>query len=98
MQAHVLAHFIDNPKPDFPFICLTVSGGHTQIVLVEGHLQMRVIGETKDDAVGEAFDKSAKLLGLSYPGGPLIDRYAAKGDPFAYAFPPNRNARVGFLF
>ncbi len=87
MQAHVLAHFIEEPKPNFPFLCLTVSGGHTQIVRVMGPLEMEVIGETKDDAVGEAFDKSAKLLGLTYPGGPLIDQYAQLGNPLAYAFP-----------
>ncbi|MDQ3289970.1 MAG: tRNA (adenosine(37)-N6)-threonylcarbamoyltransferase complex transferase subunit TsaD, partial [Bacteroidota bacterium] len=71
MQAHILAHFIDDPKPTFPFLCLTVSGGHTQIVLVKDYLEMQVLGQTTDDAVGEAFDKSAKLLGLPYPGGPL---------------------------
>ena len=84
MQAHVLANLIgakDNPEavPVFPFLCLTVSGGHTQIVVCESPDQMKVIGETTDDAAGEAFDKSAKLLGLPYPGGPLIDRYAAAG-------------------
>ena len=87
MQAHILAHFIDNPKPTFPFLCLTVSGGHTQIVFVKDHLDMQVIGETQDDAVGEAFDKAAKMLGLPYPGGPLIDKYAAQGNPLAYEFP-----------
>ena len=87
MQAHVLAHFIEAPQPAFPFLCLTVSGGHTQIVLVRGHLDMEIIGQTLDDAVGEAFDKSAKLLGLPYPGGPLIDQYAQRGDPLAYDFP-----------
>ncbi len=87
MQAHILAHFIENPAPKFPFLCLTVSGGHTQIVLVEDHLKMKVIGQTLDDAVGEAFDKAAKLLGLPYPGGPLIDKYAQTGDPQTYAFP-----------
>ena len=76
MQAHILAHFIDEPKPSFPFICLTVSGGHTQIVLVKDYFEMEVLGETTDDAAGEAFDKTAKILGLSYPGGPLIDKYA----------------------
>ena len=81
MQAHVLANLIDEPKPSFPFLCLTVSGGHTQIVLCESTMQMKVIGETIDDAAGEAFDKSAKLLGLPYPGGPLIDKYAKDGDP-----------------
>lgn len=87
MQAHILAHFIDDPKPSFPFLCLTVSGGHTQIVLVEDYLKMKIVGETRDDAVGEAFDKSAKLLGLSYPGGPLIDKYAQLGDPHRFALP-----------
>src|SRR5690606_23399099 len=80
MQAHVLANLIDDPKPSFPFLCLTVSGGHTQIVLCESPTNMRVIGETIDDAAGEAFDKAAKLLGLPYPGGPLIDKHAAKGN------------------
>jgi N6-L-threonylcarbamoyladenine synthase len=87
MQAHVLAHFIEEPKPQFPFLCLTVSGGHTQIVRVDSPLAMQVIGETQDDAVGEAFDKTAKLLGLPYPGGPLIDRYAKTGRPETFAFP-----------
>ncbi len=87
MQAHVLAHFIDEQKPAFPFICLTVSGGHTQIVLIEDYLKMKIIGETQDDAVGEAFDKTAKLLGLPYPGGPLIDKYAKLGNAEAFEFP-----------
>ena len=87
MQAHILAHFIEDPKPEFPFICLTVSGGHTQIVLVNDYLNMEILGETLDDAVGEAFDKSAKLLGLPYPGGPLIDQYAALGNPETFEFP-----------
>ena len=87
MQAHVLAHFIDEPKPSFPFLCLTVSGGHTQIVMVRSPLNMEIIGETQDDAVGEAFDKAAKLLGLPYPGGPLIDKYAKEGNPNRFEFP-----------
>ncbi len=87
MQAHVLAHFIEEPVPSFPFLCLTVSGGHTQIILVKSALKMEIVGETQDDAVGEAFDKSAKLLGFDYPGGPLIDKYAANGDPKKYKFP-----------
>lgn len=88
MQAHVLANLIDKPSPDFPFLCLTVSGGHTQIVRCESPTQMQVIGETLDDAAGEAFDKSAKLLGLPYPGGPLIDKYAQTGNPlFKFAEP-----------
>ena len=87
MQAHVLAHFIEDPKPQFPFLCLTVSGGHTQIVFVRSPLHMEIIGETQDDAVGEAFDKTAKLLGLPYPGGPLIDKYAKEGNPNRFEFP-----------
>jgi N6-L-threonylcarbamoyladenine synthase len=87
MQAHVLAHFIEDPKPSFPFLCLTVSGGHTQIVLCRSHLDMEVLGQTIDDAAGEAFDKTAKMLGLPYPGGPLIDKYAREGNPNRFAFP-----------
>jgi N6-L-threonylcarbamoyladenine synthase len=98
MQAHVLAHFIDDPKPAFPFLCLTVSGGHTQIVKVSGPLKMEIIGETKDDAVGEAFDKTAKLLDLPYPGGPLIDKYAAGGNPAAYPFPLPEMPGLDFSF
>ena len=80
IQAHVLAHFIDDPKPDFPFICLTVSGGHTQILLVDDHLSMEELGTTIDDAAGEAFDKIGKLLGLGYPAGPIIDKLAKEGN------------------
>lgn len=98
MQAHVLAHFIDDPKPEFPFLCLTVSGGHTQLVLVKSHLEMEVVGETQDDAVGEAFDKTAKLLGLPYPGGPLIDRYAKEGNPKAFNFPVTRMPGLNYSF
>lgn len=98
MQAHILAHFIDDPKPNFPFICLTVSGGHTQLVLVRDYLDMEVIGETTDDAVGEAFDKTAKLLGLPYPGGPLIDRYAKIGNPKAFKFPVSDMPGLSFSF
>lgn len=98
MQAHVLAHFIDSPRPAFPLLCLTVSGGHTQIVRVDGPLDMTVIGQTQDDAVGEAFDKSAKLLGLPYPGGPLIDRYAQDGNPLAYRFPMGDMPELNFSF
>jgi N6-L-threonylcarbamoyladenine synthase len=88
MQAHVLANLITEPRPAFPFLCLTVSGGHTQIVLCRSPYDMEVIGETIDDASGEAFDKSAKLLGLPYPGGPLIDKYAQQGEPvFKFAEP-----------
>jgi N6-L-threonylcarbamoyladenine synthase len=90
MQAHVLAHFIDAPQPPFPFLCLTVSGGHTQIVRINSPADMKIIGETMDDAAGEAFDKTAKLLGLPYPGGPLIDQYAQQGNTEAFKFPvPN---------
>ena len=87
MQAHILAHFIDEPTPSFPFLCLTVSGGHTQLVVVKNHLEMEIIGQTTDDAVGEAFDKSAKLLGLPYPGGPTLDKLAQTGDPNRFTFP-----------
>ena len=98
MQAHILSHFIDDPKPQFPFLCLTVSGGHTQIVRVNGYLKMEMLGETQDDAVGEAFDKSAKLMGLPYPGGPMIDQYAQKGDPLAYSFPTTDVPGLNFSF
>ncbi|QJW88943.1 tRNA (adenosine(37)-N6)-threonylcarbamoyltransferase complex transferase subunit TsaD [Spirosoma taeanense] len=98
MQAHVLAHFIDERKPAFPFLCLTVSGGHTQLVRVDSPLVMEVIGQTQDDAVGEAFDKSAKLLGLPYPGGPLIDKYAKEGNPLAFRFPVGEMPELNFSF
>jgi N6-L-threonylcarbamoyladenine synthase len=98
MQAHVLANLIDDPKPNFPFLCLTVSGGHTQIVLCESPVNMKVIGETIDDAAGEAFDKSAKLLGLPYPGGPLIDKYAKQGDANRFKFPEPKIDGLNFSF
>jgi len=98
MQAHVLAHFIDEPKPKFPFLCLTVSGGHTQIVLVKDYTQMEVVGQTKDDAVGEAFDKAAKMLGLTYPGGPYIDKYAKKGDASKFKFPETSMPGLNYSF
>jgi N6-L-threonylcarbamoyladenine synthase len=98
MQAHVLANLIDDPKPDFPFLCLTVSGGHTQIVLCQSPTRMNVIGETIDDAAGEAFDKSAKLLGLPYPGGPLIDKYAKQGDQNRFHFPEPQIPELNFSF
>ena len=98
MQAHVLAHFIEEPRPQFPFLCLTVSGGHTQLVWVEGPLNMQIIGETQDDAVGEAFDKTAKLLGLPYPGGPLIDKLAKEGNPNKYTFPMGEMPGLDFSF
>jgi len=97
MQAHVLAHFIDE-QPAFPFLCLTVSGGHTQIVLCRDHLDMEVLGETIDDAAGEAFDKVAKMLGLPYPGGPLVDKLAAQGDPLKYKFPSTEMKGYEFSF
>jgi N6-L-threonylcarbamoyladenine synthase len=98
IQAHVLAHFIDAPKPQFPYICLTVSGGHTQIILVKDYLKMEIVGETQDDAVGEAFDKTAKLLGLPYPGGALIDKYAQNGNPHAFEFPEPAIEGLNFSF
>ncbi len=97
MQAHILSHFIDD-KPKFPFLCLTVSGGHTQIVLVKDYLDMQVIGETLDDAAGEAFDKSAKLFGLPYPGGPLIDKYAKEGNAEKFFFPEPQIPGLDFSF
>lgn len=98
MQAHVLAHFIDDPQPKFPFLCLTVSGGHTQIVLCRDYLDMEILGQTIDDAAGEAFDKTAKMLGLPYPGGPLIDRYARTGDPQRFSFPVSVMKDYDFSF
>lgn len=100
MQAHILAHFIegDAPVPEFPFLAMTISGGHTQIVLVRDFFEMEVLGHTLDDAVGEAFDKSAKLLGLPYPGGPLIDEYAQLGNPGAFPFPVPKVAGLDFSF
>ena len=101
MQAHILAHFIDDEnhsKPPFPFLCLTISGGHTQIVKVNDYFKMEVLGETLDDAVGEAFDKSAKILGLPYPGGPLIDKYAQLGNPKAYQFTKPKVGKLEFSF
>jgi len=106
MQAHILAHFIpqfsetgeERIKPSFPFLCLTVSGGHTQLVVVRDYLEMEIIGQTQDDAAGEAFDKSAKILGLPYPGGPLIDRYAKDGDPGRFKFPDTDMPGLDFSF
>jgi N6-L-threonylcarbamoyladenine synthase len=98
MQAHIMAHFIDDPKPNFPFLCLTVSGGHTQVVLVKDHLDMEIIGQTTDDAVGEAFDKTAKMLGLPYPGGPMLDKTAAQGNPNAFVFPVGNMPGYDFSF
>ncbi len=98
MQAHILAHFIEDPKPSFPFICLTVSGGHTQIVLVKDYFTMEIMGQTLDDAAGEAFDKTAKILDLPYPGGPLIDKHAQAGNKFAFAFPEPQIPGLDFSF
>lgn len=101
MQAHILAHFIDddnNEKPQFPFLAMTISGGHTQIFRVEDYFSMTLIGETQDDAVGEAFDKTAKILGLPYPGGPLIDKYAQQGNPLAFSFPKPVVQGLNFSF
>lgn len=98
MQAHVLANLIGEEKPAFPFLCLTVSGGHTQIVLANAPLDLKVIGESIDDAAGEAFDKTAKLLGLPYPGGPLIDKYAKLGDPLKFKFAEPQIPGLNFSF
>ncbi|PRD57308.1 tRNA (adenosine(37)-N6)-threonylcarbamoyltransferase complex transferase subunit TsaD [Sphingobacterium gobiense] len=98
MQAHILAHFIEEPKPSFPFLCLTVSGGHTQIVLVKNYFEMELLGQTLDDAAGEAFDKTAKILNLPYPGGPLIDKYAQEGNPDAYKLPEPQISGLNFSF
>ncbi|MEO6960503.1 MAG: tRNA (adenosine(37)-N6)-threonylcarbamoyltransferase complex transferase subunit TsaD [Puia sp.] len=103
MQAHVLANLIkgstdQDALPQFPFLCLTVSGGHTQIVICRSPAELKVIGETTDDAAGEAFDKSAKMLGLPYPGGPLVDKYAATGDPLRFKFPEPRIPGLNFSF
>jgi len=101
MQAHILAHFIDEEgfdKPEFPFLALTISGGHTQIVRVDSYFDMKIIGETTDDAVGEAFDKSAKILGLPYPGGPLVDKHAQLGNPKAFVFTKPKVPGLDFSF
>ncbi len=101
MHAHVLAHFIDEDgydKPEFPFLAMTISGGHTQIIKVNSFFDMEIIGETTDDAVGEAFDKTAKILGLPYPGGPLIDKYAKEGNPKVYQFTKPKVDGLNFSF
>lgn len=101
MEAHILAHFIDRDNytpPPFPFLAMTISGGHTQLVLIHNYNKMEVLGETLDDAVGEAFDKSAKLMGLPYPGGPLVDRYAQDGDPLKFSFPIPKVPELNFSF
>ncbi len=101
MEAHILAHFIEDEntrRPGFPFLAMTISGGHTQIVQVNRYFDMKVLGETLDDAVGEAFDKSAKLMGLPYPGGPLVDKYAQEGNPLAFTFPKPKVDGLNFSF
>lgn len=98
IQAHVLANFIEDPKPPFPFLCLTASGGHTQILWVKDYFSMEILGQTQDDAAGEAFDKIAKLMGLGYPGGMLIDKYAQKGDPKTFCFPKTNMPNLDFSF
>ncbi len=101
LQAHILAHFIKTEghrPPNFPFLALTISGGHTQIVKVTDYFEMEIIGQTIDDAVGEAFDKSAKILGLPYPGGPLVDKYAQEGNPKAFKFPKPKVGPMDFSF
>lgn len=97
MHAHVLAHFAEKPFPSFPFLCLTVSGGHTQIVKVKNHSEMEILGKTIDDAAGEAFDKTGKMLGLDYPAGPIIDKLAAQGDA-VYSFPKSKVGALDFSF
>ena len=97
IEAHVLAHFAEDPTPDFPFLCLIVSGGHTQILIVRDYLAMEIIGETLDDAAGEAFDKTGKMLGLSYPAGPIIDKLAKEGQPI-FAFPEPQISGLNFSF
>jgi len=101
MQAHILAHFINEentPIPEFPFLAMTISGGHTQIVRVNNHFDFEILGETLDDAVGEAFDKSGKILGLPYPGGPMVDKYAQLGDPNKFPFPKPKVGDLNFSF
>lgn len=103
MQAHILSHFIKTSgeeyrPPSFPFLCLTVSGGHTQIVLVKDYFDMQILGQTLDDAAGEAFDKAAKIMSLPYPGGPLVDKYASQGNPKAFSFPTPNMPALDFSF
>ena len=103
LQAHILAHFVQlkeqrKPVPNFPFLCLTVSGGHSQIVRVDDHFKMKLLGETIDDAAGEAFDKTAKIMGLNYPGGPLIDKLAQTGNPKAFSFPIPQIKNLDYSF
>lgn len=98
LQGHILSCLIDEPRPQFPFLCLTVSGGHTQLVVCKSACDMQVLGESQDDAAGEAFDKTAKLLGLKYPGGPLVDKYAKEGNPNAFQFAKPKAEGLNFSF
>jgi N6-L-threonylcarbamoyladenine synthase len=98
LQGHILSHFIEPPLPQFPFLCLLVSGGHTLIVRVNNFFEMEILGQTTDDAAGEAFDKSGKILGLTYPGGVLIDKYALSGNPFAFSFPEPNVPNLDYSF
>ena len=98
LDAHVLAHFIDATEVKFPYLCLLVSGGHTQIVKVISPEHIEILGKTRDDAAGEAFDKAAKMLGLPYPGGPVLDKLAQKGDPLSFKFPDSRVDQLDFSF
>jgi N6-L-threonylcarbamoyladenine synthase len=103
MQAHILAHFLRDkdsaaPPPKFPFLCLTVSGGHTQLVLLRDYFDMEIIGQTIDDAAGEAFDKAAKIMGVPYPGGPLVDQFAKNGNPEKFRFSQPNIAGLDFSF
>lgn len=98
LQAHLLAHFIDDPQPEFPFLCLLVSGGHTQIILLENPLNYQILGQTKDDAAGEAFDKAAKIMGLPYPGGPEVDRLSRNGNDSAFGFPMPKTQGYDYSF
>ena len=101
MKAHILAHFIHDENkemPKFPFLCLTVSGGHTQLVKVDNPYQMEIIGTTLDDAAGEAFDKAAKMIGIDYPGGPMLDKYAKLGDPNKFKFAKPKIPNLDFSF
>ena len=102
LEAHILSHFIKDTEtqliPSFPFLCLLVSGGHTQIILMKDYFEMEIIGQTLDDAAGEAFDKAAKIMSLPYPGGPMVDKYAREGNPDAFSFPEPNIAGLDFSF
>ena len=98
IRAHILANFIEENRPEFPFLCLVASGGHTQIILVKDYTSMELLGQTQDDAVGEAYDKMAKIMNFPYPGGALIDKYAASGDPKKFQFPITIMPNLDFSF